>query len=82
MFSIKSQGSETFSAIFFPQSFLPVIAWKTTKKNIENLSGSPKYDAKQWAYVSVSVVPRVQEDCRLNHGSSKNESTEIVIAII
>ena len=49
---------------------------------MENFPGSPKYDAKQWAYVSVSVVPRVPEDCRLNHGSSKNESTEIVIAII
>ena len=49
---------------------------------MENFPGSPKYDAKQWAYVSVSVAPHVPEDCRLNHGSGKNESTEIMIAII
>jgi len=33
---------------FFPRSFLPVLAWNTTEKNIENFPGSPKYDAKHW----------------------------------
>lgn len=33
---------------FFPRSFLPVLAWNTTEKNIENFPGSQKYDAKHW----------------------------------
>ena len=48
MFGIKFPGPGIFSEIF-PQSFLSVLAWKTTEKTIENFPGSPKYDAKHWA---------------------------------
>ena len=51
MFSIQSPSPEIFFRDFFPWSFLPVLAWKTTKKNMEHFPGSPKYDAKHWAII-------------------------------
>ena len=48
MFSIKSPGPKIFSVIF-SRSFLPVLAWETTEKHMENFPGFPKYDAKHWA---------------------------------
>ena len=50
MFSIKLAGPRIFSWIF-PQSFLPVLAWKTTEKTIEISPDPLKYDAKHWAIV-------------------------------
>ena len=49
MFSIKYPGPKNFSRDFFPWSFLPVLAWKTLKQNVENFPGSPKYDARHLA---------------------------------
>ena len=47
MFSIKFTGPVISSGIF-SRSFLPVLAKKTTEKNMENFSGYPKYDTKHW----------------------------------
>ena len=33
---------------FSSQSFLLLLAWQTTEKNLENFPGSLKYDAKHW----------------------------------
>ena len=45
IFSITILGPMIFSMISF-QSFLPALARKTKEKNLKNLHGSPKYDAK------------------------------------
>ena len=58
MFRIKFTGSIIISAIFFSWSFLPVLAWKTTEKTMENFSGSPKYDAKHWTHVEINLKLR------------------------
>ena len=52
MFSIKFMGPIIISVIFVPRSFLPVLAWKTTEKTMENFTGSRKCDAKHWALAS------------------------------
>ena len=45
MINIKFTGPVIISLIF-SQSFLPVLAWKTTEKNMEDFLGS------RWAIVS------------------------------
>ena len=40
IFSIKFWGPVIFSLIFFPKSFLPVLAWKTIEKNMKNFPRS------------------------------------------
>ena len=50
MFSIKFLGPVIFSVIFFLKLVL------TNKKNIENFPGSPKYDAKHWAFVQLGTT--------------------------
>ena len=47
--------ASNFFQDFFPQSFLPVLDWKTTEKTMKNFSGSPKYDAKHWAIVKLTI---------------------------
>ena len=39
--------------MIFSVIFLPVLASKSTEKNIENFPESPKYDAKHWPLIEV-----------------------------
>ena len=52
MITIKFTGPMIFPWFFF-RSFLPVLAWTTTEKPMEKFPGSPRYDAKHWAYVII-----------------------------
>ena len=46
MCNINFLGPVKFS-VLFPMKFLPVLAWKTTEKSMENFSES--LNAKHWA---------------------------------
>ena len=47
-------GPMKFSMLFFPK-FLACASLKYYGKNMENFPGSPRYDAKHWASVEISL---------------------------
>ena len=42
-----------FQALWNSHTFLPVLAWKSKEKTLENFPRSQKYEAKHWVIINI-----------------------------